>query len=32
MVYIDNANWQIDIAREMQGAGYFVDFNKIIGS
>lgn len=30
MVYVDDANWQIDIAKEMKAAGYEIDFNKII--
>lgn len=32
VVYVDDANWQIEIAKEMKGAGYSVDFNKIVGS
>ena len=33
VVYVDDgANWQIEIAKEMKGAGYAVDLNKIIGS
>lgn len=30
MVYVDDSNWQIDIAKEMKAAGYEIDFNKII--
>jgi hypothetical protein len=30
VVYVDDANWQIEIAKEMKGAGYVVDFNKIV--
>ncbi len=32
IVYVDDANWQIEIAKEMKGAGYAVDFNKIVES
>jgi predicted nucleotide-binding protein len=30
VVFIDDVNWQIEIAKEMKGAGYDVDFNKIV--
>lgn len=30
VVYVDDANWQIEIAKEMKAAGYAVDFNKLI--
>lgn len=30
VVYVDDANWKIEIAKEMKGAGYPVDFNKIV--
>lgn len=30
VVYVDDANWQIDIAKEMKAAGYTIDFNKIL--
>lgn len=30
IVYIENGNWQIDIAKEMNAAGYDVDFKKIV--
>ncbi len=30
VVYIESANWQIDIAKEMKAAGYAIDFNKVI--
>lgn len=29
MVYVDDTNWQIAIAKEMKAAGYAIDFNKI---
>jgi len=32
IVYVDDTNWQIEIAKEMKSVGYSVDFNKIIGS
>jgi predicted nucleotide-binding protein len=31
MVYVDDANWQIEVAKEMKAAGYAIDFNKIVG-
>ena len=30
VVYVDDANWQIKIAKEMQGAGYVVDINGLL--
>jgi predicted nucleotide-binding protein len=30
IVYVEDANWEIQIAKEMKGAGYSIDFNKII--
>lgn len=30
MVYVDDANWQIEIAKEMKAAGYIIDFNCLI--
>jgi predicted nucleotide-binding protein len=30
VVNVDNANWQNDIAKEMEAAGYAIDFNKLI--
>lgn len=32
IVYVDDANWQIEIAKEMKAAGYAVDFNRIVES
>ncbi|MBV5267716.1 MAG: nucleotide-binding protein, partial [Burkholderiaceae bacterium] len=32
VVYIDDSNWPIKIAKEMKGVGYAIDFNKIIES
>lgn len=32
VVYVDDANWQIEIAKEMKAAGYAVDFNKLVES
>ena len=32
VVYVDDTNWQIDIAKEMRAAGYSIDFNKLIDS
>ena len=29
MVYIANKDWQVNIAKEMKGAGYEIDFNKL---
>ena len=29
-VYVNDVNWQIDIAKEMVGAGYEVDFNRLL--
>lgn len=31
IVYMTDANWQLDIAREMKSSGYEIDFNKILG-
>jgi predicted nucleotide-binding protein len=30
IVYIDDSNWQIEVAKEMKAAGYQIDFNKLI--
>jgi len=30
IVYIENANWQLDIAKEMKEAGYEIDFNSLL--
>ena len=30
IVYVDDANWQIEIAKEMKAAGYKIDFNKLV--
>lgn len=30
VVYVDDTNWQFEIAKEMKAAGYMVDFNKLI--
>lgn len=30
IVYVDDTNWQIEIAKEMKAAGYAIDFNKIV--
>lgn len=32
VVYVDDTNWQIDIAKEMKAAGYRIDFNKLVES
>ena len=32
VVYVDDTNWQIDIAKEMKAAGYSIDFNKLVDS
>ncbi|AWH45783.1 nucleotide-binding protein [Stenotrophomonas sp. ZAC14A_NAIMI4_1] len=32
VVYVDDTNWQIDIAKEMKAAGYSIDFNKLLES
>ena len=32
VVYVDDTNWQIDIAKEMKAAGYSIDFNKLVHS
>lgn len=32
IVYADDANWQIEIAKEMKASGYAVDFNKLVES
>ncbi|MDV9043333.1 nucleotide-binding protein [Stenotrophomonas sp. RAC2] len=32
VVYVDDANWQVDIAKEMRAAGYSIDFNKLLDS
>jgi predicted nucleotide-binding protein len=31
IVYVADANWQVEIAKEMKAAGYEIDFNKIVG-
>ena len=30
IVYINDKDWQLDIAKEMKAAGYDIDFNKLI--
>ncbi len=30
IVYINDKDWQIDIAKEMKAAGYEIDFNKLM--
>lgn len=30
VVYVDDSNWQIDVAKEMRAAGYSIDFNKLL--
>jgi predicted nucleotide-binding protein len=30
VVYVDDTNWQVDIAKEMKSAGYSINFNNII--
>lgn len=30
VVYVDDTNWQVEIAKEMKAAGYQVDFNKLL--
>jgi predicted nucleotide-binding protein len=30
VVFVDDTNWQIEIAKEMKSVGYAVDFNKLI--
>lgn len=30
VVYVDDTNWQIEIAKEMRAAGYEVDFNRLV--
>ena len=32
VVYVDDSNWPIEIAKEMKGAGYAIDFNKVVES
>lgn len=32
IVYVDDSNWQFDLAREMKAAGYSIDFNKLVDS
>ncbi len=32
VVYVDDTNWQIDIAKEMKAAGYRIDFNRLVDS
>lgn len=32
VVYLDDTNWQIDIAKEMKAVGYSIDFNKLVDS
>jgi len=29
VVYVDDTNWQFEIAKEMKAAGYQVDFNRL---
>lgn len=29
VVYVSDANWEMDIAKEMKSTGYDVDFNKL---
>ena len=30
IIYVDDANWQVDIAKEMLAAGYEIDFNRLL--
>ena len=30
VVYVDDSNWQLEIAKEMKAVGYSIDFNKIV--
>ena len=30
IVYINDNDWQVDIAKEMKAAGYDIDFNKLL--
>ena len=30
VVYVDDTNWHVEVAKEMTAAGYDVDFNKVI--
>jgi len=30
VVYVDDTNWQFEVAKEMRAAGYEVDFNKLL--
>jgi predicted nucleotide-binding protein len=30
IVYVDDSNWQVDIAKEMMAAGYEIDFNRLL--
>jgi predicted nucleotide-binding protein len=32
IVYVDDSNWQIEIAKEMKSAGFSINFNKIVES
>lgn len=32
VVYVDDKNWELDIAKEMKAAGYQIDFNRLLGS
>jgi predicted nucleotide-binding protein len=30
VVFVDDSNWKIDVAKEMRSAGYEIDFNKVV--
>jgi len=30
VVYVDNKNWQFEIAREMSAVGYRIDLNRLL--
>lgn len=30
VVYIEDSNWQVEIAKEMKGAGFEIDFNRLL--
>jgi predicted nucleotide-binding protein len=30
VVYVDDSNWEVDVAKEMLAAGYEIDFNKLL--
>lgn len=32
VVYVDDSNWQVDIAKEMLAVGYDIDFNRLLRS